>query len=326
MKYLKFSKQFSLILGLSIVLFSSCKKVDNFEPIGDGGQKYIKIVDYGGIKGTSGYTNSALVLDLSLPTEVVPVVLELTTSHVYDQDITVTVGYSAAKLTAFNAAQPAGEIIFLPLSSTQYSLSTTTVKIKAGQTMSEPFNIIFRPDQLDIALSYLLPIEIKSITGGNGELIAAGTGTAYFHIIGNPLAGNYDMVGERWNYTGSVTWTGPPAAVPAGYAVPTTLYNAVIFASPIDDHNTVMDMGNVPNPGSTALAQYFIKSNATYSSITFTQGSAFDAGYSNIQRYIPTYVAPAPSVKAKFRLVTKYNNATGGTGSDRIVDQTFTHQ
>jgi hypothetical protein len=198
MKYLNFSRQCSFIVGAAIVLFSSCKKVENFEAIGDGGQKYVKIIDYGGIKGTSGFTQSALVLDLSLPTQSVPMQLELTTAQVYPQDITVTVGYSAAKLTAFNAAQPAGGTIFTALTAAQYSLSTTTVKIKAGQTMSETFNVIFRPDQLDVASSYMLPIEIKSISGGNGEIAAPGSGTAYFRIIGNYLAGKYSWRYRRW--------------------------------------------------------------------------------------------------------------------------------
>ncbi len=186
-------------LAVGLLVSTSCKKAIVYEPIGDGGQKIVKIVNYGGMKGTSGFAASALVLDLSLPTQSVTVQLELSAPQVSDKDLTVTVGYSAAKLAAFNTGQPAGSTIFQALTASQYSLSTTTVKIKAGQVLSEPFDIIFRPNQLDVAISYMLPIEIISITGGNGDIFAAaGTGTAYFRIIGNFLAGKYTWRYRRW--------------------------------------------------------------------------------------------------------------------------------
>jgi len=52
---------------------------------------------------------------------------------------------------------------------------------------------------LDPAVSYMVPVSITSVAGGtNGVKGAPSTGTAYFHVIGNPLAGDY--VGNGYVY------------------------------------------------------------------------------------------------------------------------------
>jgi hypothetical protein len=151
----------------------------------------------------------------------------------------------------------------------------------------------------------------------------------YYHVIGNPLAGNYLPTGKRYNYTGSVSWSGPPAPYPAGFTDGTTAaYTAVTLALPIDATTVQMVFGNVPDPAPVGGAAYYYitATDPAFSNITFDQGSNFNAGYSNINRYIVSYTAPSATQKASFRLITKYNNAAGNAGSDRIIDQTFVQQ
>lgn len=330
MKKLYFTK-YAILGMITLLFFSACKK-DYVDPLGDGGQKTIGFLTYGGkTAAASGVT--ALSLDLSLPKDSLQVQLLYSTPQVSDKDIIVTVSYDAAKLAAFNAAQPAGGIIYAPLTGTQYMLKTTQVKIRAGQTLSDPFFVIFYPNQLDAAKSYLLTLGITKIEGAPSDVKpASGTGTAYFRIIGNPLAGAYTTTGMRYNYSGGVIWPGPPAPFPAGFTNGTTAaYNSVVTASAIDAQTVqIIPFGNVPEPAPVGgSASYYITGNASFSMITFTQGANFDLGYSNVQRYVLDYsfigTGSAASPKPTFRLITKYNNAPGGAGNDRIIDQTYTH-
>jgi hypothetical protein len=83
-------------------------------------------------------------------------------------------------------------------------------------------------------------------------------------------------------------------------------------------------MGNVPDPAGGA-AYYFITGSPTFSTISYNFSSTFQAGYSNIDKFNRGYVPPSPTQKPAFRLVTHYNNSTGGAGNDRIIDETFLH-
>jgi Domain of unknown function (DUF1735) len=336
MKYLKISKYAGLSI-LTLVLFFACKKVKTDEPIGDGGQQIIRIMKYGS-KEAAPFSASALTLDLSLPTYDFQCVLEYSSSQVPTSDVTVTVAYDAAALSAFNAAQPAGGIIYIPMTATQYSILNTTTTIRAGQAISEPITIRFRPDQLDPSKSYMVPISITNIAGAPANVVKApASSTAYLHVIGNPLAGTYQDYGQRFNYTGTVAWPGGPAAglglatapgvpsvLPPAGITGTTVYNFTNNCSPVDAQTVSMSMGNVPDPAG-GLALYYITGNATFSAITFDHSGTFNSGYSNILRYVRGYVPPTPTQKPAFRLVTHYNNTTGAAGNDRIIDETFIH-
>lgn len=197
MKYLKISKYVGLSI-FALVLFYSCKKIKTDEPIGDGGQQIIRIMTFGS-KEALPFAKSAVTLDLAQPSYDLQFVLEYSSSQVPTSDVTVTLGFDAAALTAFNAAQPAGGIIYLPLTAAQYSLPATTTKFRAGQGISEPFTIRFYPNQLDPSKSYMIPISITNIAGAPGGIVKApASSTAYFHIIGNSLAGKYSWRYRRW--------------------------------------------------------------------------------------------------------------------------------
>ncbi len=235
------------------------------------------------------------------------------------KNVTVTFAVDDAKRVAYNTSGIGLQYEALPDSC--YSFPVKSGVIPTGKSLLT-LNITFYPTKIDPSKLYMLPI---TLTDAQGQVIAANFSTVYFHVIGNPLAGNYNMTGTRTNYTGSTTWSGPPAAFPAGGTV-SNVYAGVILALPVDALTVQFDMGNVPDP-SGPLAQYYVHGTSpTFSAITYDNGPTFETGYSNISRYIQGYVAPSSVQKPQFHLTTKYNNTTGNAGNDRIIDQTFIHQ
>jgi len=175
---------------LAAAVFSACDKPDTTDQLGDKGQNIIRVNTYGGVD--ANFSNSALQLDLT-STDDYPVdfQLEYVGPHVFGADLTVTVAVNDAARVAYNAANPNNQFEVLPASF--YTLNNTTATIKAGGVFSTPLTLtIHDPSQLDPAVSYMVPVSITNVAGGtDGVTGAPSTGTAYFHIIGNPLAGDY---------------------------------------------------------------------------------------------------------------------------------------
>ncbi len=117
-------------------------------------------------------------------------------------DITVTLGYDAAALAAYNATP--GNATYEKLPDSTFTFTQTSVVIKAGTDISK-VTIYFKPDKIDGTKLYMLPI---SITAASGGLFAASNNkTMYFHKIGNPLSGKYSWRYRRWQ--GADTTVGP---------------------------------------------------------------------------------------------------------------------
>lgn len=317
MKNFNFAKYIALSV-FTLLFFTACKK-DYVDPLGDKGQKTIGFELVGG-KSINPFKNSALVFDLTLPKDSVQVRLLYSTPQVHDRDITVTVFNDASKLAAFNAAQPAGGIIYLPLTASQFMLKTTQVKIRAGQSLSEPFFVLFYPNQLDASKSYMLTLGISKIEGAPADVKpASGTGNTYFHIIGNPLAGTYDVVALRYNYLGTVTFDGNPANIPTPAS--TTAIPTPKSATPIDQDKVDMDFSNLGSQTSFNF-RYIITQVNNFASIAVSYNTEFTTGNVSIRTYVSQYQAPTATQKAKFRIITHYNNGT----NDRIIDEFFTQR
>jgi len=240
-----------------------------------------------------------------------------------DKDIVVKFVIDDTKRLAYNADPSQLDYELLPDST--FSFPTRTATIKAG-TNQVTLPITFYPNKVNPSKLYMLPI---TLVEASGMVISGNFSTLYYHIIGNPLAGLYNLTGTRTNYIGSKPWPGPPAPFPVGGTdVTTAAYTTPTVAVPIDASTVKIVFGNVPEPlpvGGSAY-NYITGTDAAFSNITFTQGDNFNAGYSAISRYVLNYTAPTATQKAKFRLITKYNNTTGNAGNDRIIDQTYVQQ
>ncbi len=193
---IKLSKKLAFPLLAVALALGACDKTVLTEPLADKGVHYIHFMGVGGTTGDNFKSNSNLAFDPTLTDATVEGQLEFVTDKVINNDITVTLGVDPAKMTAYNATvtNPANRYEILPANA--YSLPTTPVVIKAGNTLSEIFSITFHPNLIDPSKNYMLPIVIKTITGAPAGVIAASsTGVAYFHLIGNPLAGTYAATG-----------------------------------------------------------------------------------------------------------------------------------
>lgn len=240
---------------LTAVLFSACEKDEDFEPMEDKGQKFVKFVDFGGTGG--GFNSSGLAFAAGSDGKL-DVQLELIAPKVYSNDLKITVAVDTTLVAAYNATKVAATDKYNVLPTSAYaSFTTKTVLIKAGQTMSEVFQIEFKPDMIDGSKNYMIPLVIKSIEGAGDDLKAApNTGVAYFHFIGNPLAGEYDVTGYFYHPTVPRAFVRPLAS--AGLTGTLKAYSPVSLITDLGDLGEVAGYAvllTVPDPSNTTTIQ-----------------------------------------------------------------------
>jgi hypothetical protein len=324
-------KKLLTILTVSgLILFVSCSKdkgYDGFEyglnPTELNGRPIIQILE----GGLVNYGAQVLAADIAKTQDTSRFTIAyFDKDQPASEDVTVTIAYDAAALTKYNAANPSTQFSKLPDST--YSIPKTTITVKKGQKLSSSVEVITFPSKIDGSKLYMLPLTITSTSVSNA-IISGNNGTIYYHIIGNPLAGKYDVVGTRYNYnSGPVSW-----AFPAPFPSPTntvniTASNPVKVASAVDGQTINLDIANI---GIGVLDyQYVITGDATFANITLDYNSVFLAvdqvKFSKVVTYSFIGSGTAANPKPTFRLITHYNNAAAGTGNDRIMDETFTHQ
>jgi len=325
---------------LAVVSFFGCNKKD-YISLSDSDPSVVMFTENGGL--TKSFPKVNYVPDGSLTDEYISfddftLKAKFNGPTTAPADVTITYSVDAAAVAKFNADGRAADpnwkdYELMPASN--FSLLVTTDVIKKGEIYAPKVtdNLVTHPTLIDPSKFYVIPLKISSTAYPS----ASGSGTIFIYIIGNPLAGNYQDWGVRWNLTGAVAWGGPPAGLglatspgvpsvnPPTANPATYTFNFVDAAVPVDGQTVQIDYANVPDPVTGALASYFVTGNANFSAITFDFATTFKSGYSNIDKYIRGYVAPSPTQKPAFRLVSKYNNATGGSGNDRLVDESFTH-
>jgi hypothetical protein len=185
-----FSNLKKLILPFAAsMIFIGCEKPETTDQLGDNGQKILSFKSVGGLQ--TNFSNSTLVLDPTSSSETVEFQLEYLGPQVFENDVTVTVNLDDAARVTYNATSgPFNQYVAMPDS--MYTINTTTAVIKAGDVFSSTLSITLNPSYFDPAVSYMIPITITNISGAPADVKKApSTGTAYFHVIGNPLAGSY---------------------------------------------------------------------------------------------------------------------------------------
>ena len=115
--------------------------------------------------------------------------------------LTVTLAVDQTLTDKYNAANTA--VTYLPMPTSAYTLSSTTVTIAAGKQYAFTTLTVYK-NTLDPTQSYMLPIKIAS---ANGVAISANQSVHYFHVIGNDFAGNYlhdyTRIPASGNYVGN---------------------------------------------------------------------------------------------------------------------------
>jgi hypothetical protein len=123
---------------------------------------------------------------------------------------TVTLAIDNSIITSYNAL--GGPVTYVPLPTSDFSFTTTTVNIPAGQR-SGIASVTFYKNLMDPTQSYMLPIKIVSTTGG--YTISGNFNIHYFHFIGNAFAAT-DYVWDYYRYNSNTVLPTPSAGTSLG--------------------------------------------------------------------------------------------------------------
>ena len=279
--------------------------------------------------GLGKFSSQTLLFPGSDVSDTISFRINYAATTVAPRDITVTLAYDAAAITSYNASDPSNPN-YVKFPDSIYAPFPTKVIIKKGQSFSDLVKLVVYPNKIDPSINYMLPI---SIVDAEGIVIASNFKTIYYHLIGNPLAGTYNVVGTRYNFSGGVTYSGPSSStnanIPTNYVsttnLGTTLIPGVKVAAPIDGTTVTMSFSNL-GFGSGFEYGYLITGVSNFTNISVSYNPAFTTNNTVKGTYLMSYTPPSPTQKAQFRVVTHYNNNATGTGNDRIIDESFTHQ
>ncbi len=139
----------------------------------------------------------------------------------------------------------------------------------------------------------------------------------------NALQGVFAISGKVYSYSGPVAWTGPPAAIPASYISSVNLAPLGPKTATVTNGVSMkIDFADFVSPD----YKYIFTASPGFTSLSYTLSSVPSMLFSNINKYVVSYTPPAPTQKAKFRVMTHYSDNPTGTGNSRIVDETFIQQ
>lgn len=235
-------------------------------------------------------------------------------------DLTITVGYDAAALAAYNTFQTA--VTFEPFPPGSYVIDKPTVVVPAG-TRTQVITVTFDRTKLDPSKSYLLPI---SILDAQGQTLNANYHTKYYSVIGNDFAGVYTYEYRRFQ-----NGTGPGAgAIPSlGQGSAPDITNAAgstTVLTPVTPTEFKMETGY---NGQHVMYDVTFKRTVTGSVITYTNWAVkflpadlqkwTDAGISNM---VPPKFTIPPPVNNSSPKIFELNYVSGGA-SGRYIDDTY---
>ena len=242
--------------------------------------------------------------------------------YVAPSDIYLDFKTNPAGLTKFNSDNLAKNPNYKPyalLPDSCFKILITKDTIRKGQQYAEKVsnNIVVYTTKIDPSVNYAIPLQVTSSSAPS----LVGTGTLYYTIIGNPIAGNYNVAGGRYNcgLTGDQGWAPPLTGTPANYtfaAIPSP--KGLV---PISDTQVVVYVANL---GAGTARDYYLGYNPLRSTtdISFNVTQSFADGISNVRVFTHSY---DPATK-KITLLWTYNNLPAGAGNDRIIYEVMTKQ
>jgi len=193
-------KIFSICAAASLLIsLTGCLKDD---PLNDFASTAKPIVEmpYHGLEGFA--SDAVLAAGQPSPFEV-PLIVNIASVEPLNTDVNVTLAVDDALRTQYNSSGAGLQYEALPDSTYTFDVKTGT--IKAGSRL-DTFYVHLLTDKIDFTHNYMLPVKIAD---ASGQTISGNFGVAYLHIIGNPLAGNYNWDFKRWpNDIGPAS--GPP--------------------------------------------------------------------------------------------------------------------
>jgi hypothetical protein len=142
--------------------------------------------------GLNYFGNQALTYPITDEADTTAFAVTLQGSNTLSSDVSVT---AVVKMDAKDDNFANDSIAYIPMPEDAYDFLVSTSTIKAGDRTGE-FKIIFHPNKLDPALSYILPI---TATNESNLPLSSNYGIVYFHVIGNPIAGTFSWDYIRYN-------------------------------------------------------------------------------------------------------------------------------
>jgi hypothetical protein len=302
-----------ILAAFSLVVISSCYKTAT--SIGTAGPSLVRFPNP---SPTSVNTNSIVALSGTQAATVKinrdasdPAVLAQAETVTLSVDNTIITAYNTANGTAFFATDPTAYTFGAANPLTNGKI---TVSFAAGEfTKDIQFNINLATVPAG-ASAFGLKIESSTVSK-----TSAGSSNALVALIKNPFAGTYAVTGTRYNYTGVVAWNNVLPVPPGNVGTTDMSLYSPRSGTPDDGTTFEIPFGNVGTG-----YNYIITYNATAKTISVNY--TFASVYSNFQTTVVSLTPPEGGVKAKFRIITHYNNALAASGNDRVFDETFVQQ
>jgi len=189
MKYnlIKF-KAFFAVSCLLIMVTSCVKERDGFTDLSQTSD----LVILNGA-GTSNFKAANILVNTSSADTIKKTVMAvLASNNSNNSSVTVTIAVDNASIAAYNAANGTN---FQAFPANAFKLVSNTITIKGGLEHTGATTLWVFQDKLDPVISYMLPIKI---TDGGGKALSSNQNIIYYNVIGNPIAGDYELYASRW--------------------------------------------------------------------------------------------------------------------------------
>ena len=188
------------IAGLFLfgVALASCLKDDiTLDP--DKSTNVIEFKNPSGFVSPSGSKFSMYSQSFDLAPEAnYPVTVSYSGAHVAPEDITVTLGVDNAAITQYNKEQNKA---FDPITADLYTIPVSVVIPKGQRTAAVMIKL--KPEKFDFSKSYVLPIQIKSVSTG---IVSGNFGTILLAVKAkNSYDATYKATGYVYHPTSSRT-------------------------------------------------------------------------------------------------------------------------
>ncbi len=222
--------------------------------------------------------------------------------NVAPSDETIGFAFDPTALAEYNATVTNPLDTFAVFPDSIFSFTPTSGVVPKGASYSDGIPFVIFPSKIDPTKNYMYPITIT--TAPTGSTISSNFKTIYYHLIGNPIAGNYNDLWQRWNTPNvppnppSVTSSGPSSFAPMDGTTVTTAPDGTgaIYIITFDNNAGVLSNFQVAlDPASVA-------------GITVTSG--------------PTIVQANPAT-GTYEFTFNYLNAALAA---RVIDDVFTKQ
>jgi hypothetical protein len=225
--------------------------------------------------GLQNFSTQALLFPGTDSVDTATFHLNYAATSVAPVDETISYAFDPVALAAYNATISDVKDTFAVMPDSIFSFKDGSGTVAKGQNYSPAIPFTVYPDKINPKKNYMYPVTITTAPSGTQK--TANFNTIYYHLIGNPIAGAYTNLWNRWNdpdkppATPDVTATGPELFAPIDgttISVPDIGTGIVYILTFDDDGNgnlsnfaVSLDPASVKSAGITAGTPTIIKAD-----------------------------------------------------------------